>query len=59
MCTFLSDLVLEIKNQIVGAKLSVERNTVNFEEEKIFDELEGKQAQENTSNIEDKTDECL
>ncbi|XP_077178070.1 doublecortin domain-containing protein 1 isoform X2 [Paroedura picta] len=53
------NLALEGKNHIVGAKLSVERTIVDFEGGKGFDELEEKQAQENTKNIEDKTEECL
>ncbi|XP_048340541.1 doublecortin domain-containing protein 1 [Sphaerodactylus townsendi] len=54
------NLALEAKNHIVvGAKLSVERSTVDFEEEKVFDKLEEKQTEENTKNMEDKTDECL
>nr|XP_056707910.1 doublecortin domain-containing protein 1 [Euleptes europaea] len=54
------NLALEVKNHIaVGAKLSVERTAVDFEGEKVFDELEEKQAEENTQNIDDKTDKCL
>ncbi|XP_060118368.1 doublecortin domain-containing protein 1 [Heteronotia binoei] len=53
------NLALEVKNHVVGAKLSVERTAVDFEGETVFDELEEKQTQENTKNIEDKTDECV
>ncbi|XP_015281857.1 PREDICTED: doublecortin domain-containing protein 5 [Gekko japonicus] len=53
------NLALEVKNHIVGTKLSIERTIVGFEEERVFEELEGIQAEGNTKNVEDKTDECL
>ncbi|XP_028585658.2 doublecortin domain-containing protein 1 isoform X1 [Podarcis muralis] len=52
-----TNLALEVKNDIVaGAKLSVERATVEFEEKKVVEELQEKEA---TEKVEYNVDECL
>ncbi|XP_053139020.1 doublecortin domain-containing protein 1 isoform X3 [Hemicordylus capensis] len=53
------NLALEVKNDIViGAKLSVERATVELEGGKVVEELEEKQAEETTEKIKDEADKC-
>ncbi|KAF7245610.1 Craniofacial development protein 2 [Varanus komodoensis] len=54
------NLALGVKNSIaVGAKLTVERITVKFEEEKVAEEPEERQAEENPEKVKDDIDKCL
>uniref|UniRef100_A0A8D2IPH2 Doublecortin domain containing 1 n=1 Tax=Varanus komodoensis TaxID=61221 RepID=A0A8D2IPH2_VARKO len=51
------NLALGVKNSIaVGAKLTVERITVKFEEEKVAEEPEERQAEENPEKVKDDID---
>ncbi|XP_062974492.1 doublecortin domain-containing protein 1 [Elgaria multicarinata webbii] len=53
------NLALEVKNIVVGTKLSVGRTTVEFEGGKVAEQPEERQAEESTEKINDDINKCL